>query len=127
MIKALENHEIDLSTRKKVEDWLIAVERHMDRHGFLEDGAGNLDMPDAGAPDYPDWKREAGRLANAGKAILSDTAAYGAHLANITRSRPPTARAWEGCCPGCAAPSGGTEARRSGRWRLRFRPACKPP
>ena len=85
MIKALENHEIDLSTRKKVEDWLIAVERHMDRHGFLEDGAGNLDMPDAGAPDYPDWKREAGRLANAGKAILSDTAAYGAHLANITR------------------------------------------
>ena len=85
MIKALDNHEINLSARKRVEDWLIAVERHMDRHDLLEDGVGSLDMPVAGMPEYPDWKQDAERMANAGRAILSDTAAYGAHLANITR------------------------------------------
>ena len=85
MIQALEHHERHVSTRKKVEDWLIAVERHMDRRGALEDAADNLDMPVAEAPDYADWRGEAERLTNAGKDILSDTETYGAHLANITR------------------------------------------
>ena len=85
MIQALENHERHVSTRKKVEDWLIAVERHMDRRDSLEDAAGNLDMPVAEAPEYPDWKREAERLTTVGKDILSDTKSFGAHLANITR------------------------------------------
>ena len=85
MIKALENHEINLSARKKVEDWLSAVERHKDRRDSLEDGADRLDMPVAEAPEYPGWRQEAEHLTNAGKAILSDTETFGAHLANITR------------------------------------------
>ena len=85
MIQALEHHERHVSTRKKVEDWLIAVERHMDRRGALEDAADNLDMPVAEAPDYADWRGEAQRLMEAGEAILSNTETYGAHLANITR------------------------------------------
>ena len=85
MIQALENHERHVSTRKKAEHWLIAVERHMDRRDSLEDAAGNLDVPVAEAPEYPDWKREAGRLTTVGKDILSDTKSFGAHLANITR------------------------------------------
>ena len=85
MIQALEHHERRVSTRKKVEDWLIAVERHMDGRDALEDAADNLDMPVAEAPEYPGWRQEAERLMEAGEAILSDTETYGAHLANITR------------------------------------------
>ena len=85
MIQALEHHERHVSTRKKVEDWLIAVERHRDRRDVLEDAADNLDMPVAKAPDYVDWTGEAERLMEAGEAILSDTETHGAHLANITR------------------------------------------
>ena len=85
MIQALEHHERHVSTRKQVEDWLIAAERHMDRRDALEDAADNLDMPVAAAPDYADWTGEAERLMEAGEAILSDTETYGAHLANITR------------------------------------------
>ena len=85
MIQALENHQRHVSTRKKVEDWFIAVERHMDRRDSLEDTADNLDVPVAEAPEYPDWREEAEHLTTVGKAILSETETYGAHLANITR------------------------------------------
>ena len=85
MIQALENHERHALARKKVEDWLIAVGRHMDRRDSLEDTAGNLDVPVAEAPEYPGWRREAEHLATVGKDILSGTEAYGAHLANIAR------------------------------------------
>ena len=85
MIQVLENHQRHVSTRIEVQDWFIAVERHMDRRDYLEDSADNLDIPVAEAPEYPDWKREAERLTSVGKAILSDTQTYGAHLANITR------------------------------------------
>ena len=85
MIQALENHERHVSTRKKVEDWFIAVERHMDRRDSLEDTADNLDVPVVEAPEYPGWRREAEQLTTVGKSILSDTKTYGAHLANITR------------------------------------------
>ena len=85
MIQALENHERHVSTRKKVEDWLIAVERHMDRRDALEDATDNLDMPVSEAPDYVVWRGEAEHLMEAGEAILSNTETYGAHLANITR------------------------------------------
>ena len=85
MIQALENHERHVSTRKKVEDWFIAAERHMDRRDSLEDTAANLDVPVAEAPEYPDWRGEAERLTAVGKAILSETETYRAHLANITR------------------------------------------
>ena len=85
MIQALENHQRHASARKKVEDWLTAVERHMDRRDTLEDTAGNLDVPVAEAPEYPGWRREAEHLTTEGKDILSGTEAYGAHLANITR------------------------------------------
>ena len=85
MIQALENHERHVSTRNKVEDWFIAVERHMDRRDSLEDTADNLDVPVIEVPEYPGWRREAEQLTTVGKSILSDTKTYGAHLANITR------------------------------------------
>ena len=85
LIQEIQTHQLHVTTRQKVEDWLTAVERHMDRRDSLEDTAGNLDVPVAEAPEYPGWRREAEHLTTVGKDILSGTEAYGAHLANITR------------------------------------------
>ena len=83
MIRALENHQRDLSARKYVADYLDAAERHMGNHGALQSAAESLDIPTAEVPDRSDWRQEADRLAAAGEAILSDKEAYGVHLAHI--------------------------------------------
>ena len=83
MIRALENHQRDLSARKYVADYLDAAERHMGNHGALQRTAEGLDIPIAEVSDHPDWRQEAERLAAAGEAILSDKEAYGVHLDHI--------------------------------------------
>ena len=83
MIRALENHQRDLSARNFVADYLDAAERHMGNHAALQSAAESLDIPIAEVPDHPDWRQEAERLAAAGEAILSDKEAYGVHLDHI--------------------------------------------
>ena len=83
MIRALENHQRDLSARKYVADYLDAAERHMGNHAALQSAAESLDIPIAKVPDHPDWRQEADRLVAAGEAILSDKEAYGVHLDHI--------------------------------------------
>ena len=83
MIRALENHQRDLSARKYVADYLDAAERHMGNHAVLQSAAESLGIPIAKVPDHPDWRQEAERLAAAGEAILSDKEAYGVHLDHI--------------------------------------------
>ena len=83
MIRALENHQLDLSARKYVADYLDAAERHMGNHGALQRTAEGLDIPIAEVSDHPDWRQEAERLAAAGEVILSDKEAYGVHLDHI--------------------------------------------
>ena len=83
MIRALENHQRDLSARNFVADYLDAAERHMGNHAALQSAAESLDIPIAEVPDHPDWRQEADRLAAAGEAILSDKEAYGVHLDHI--------------------------------------------
>ena len=83
MIRALENHQRDLSARNFVADYLDAAERHMGNHAVLQSAAESLDIPTAEVPDHPDWRQEADRLAAAGEAILSDKEAYGVHLDRI--------------------------------------------
>ena len=83
MIRALENHQRDLSARKYVADYLDAAERHMGNHGTLQRTAEGLDIPIAEVSDHPDWRQEAERLAAAGEVILSDKEAYGVHLDHI--------------------------------------------
>ena len=83
MIRALENHQRDLSARKYVADYLNAAERHMGNHAVLQSAAESLGIPIAKVPDHPDWRQEAERLAAAGEAILSDKEAYGVHLDHI--------------------------------------------
>ena len=83
MIRALENHQRDLSARKYAADCLDAAERHMGNHAVLQSAAESLGIPIAKVPDHPDWRQEAERLVAAGEAILSDKEAYGVHLDHI--------------------------------------------
>ena len=83
MIRALENHQRDLSARNFVADYLDAAERHMGNHAALQSAAESLDIPIAEVPDHPDWRQEADRLVAAGEAILSDKEAYGVHLDHV--------------------------------------------
>ena len=83
MIRALENHQRDLSARKYVTDYLDAAERHMGNHAALQRTAEGLDIPIAEVSDHPDWRQEADRLVAVGEAILSDKEAYGVHLDHI--------------------------------------------
>ena len=83
MIRALENHQRDLSAQKYVADYLDAAERHMGNHAALQSAAESLDIPIAEVPDHPDWRLEADRLVVSGEAILSDKEAYGVHLDHI--------------------------------------------
>ena len=83
MIRALENHQRDLSARKYVAAYLDAAEQHMGNHAVLQSAAESLGIPIAEVSDYPDWRQEAERLAAAGEAILSDKEAYGVHLDHI--------------------------------------------
>ena len=62
MIRALENHQRDLSARNFVADYLDAAERHMGNHAALQSAAESLDIPIAEVSDHPDWRQEADRL-----------------------------------------------------------------
>ncbi len=83
MIQVLENHQRYLSTRKRIEDYLDQVDRHIEEHDSLESLAEELDMKVAEISDYPDWRRKNDRLTAAGEATFSDMETYGHHLNHI--------------------------------------------
>ena len=83
MIRALENHQRDLSARNFVADYLDAAEQHMGNHAALQSAAESHDIPIAAVSDHPDWRQEADRLVAVGEAIRSDKEAYGVHLDHI--------------------------------------------
>ena len=93
VMRTLDDHERHTATRKAVEDFLAGADRHMDTRGALADAAFDTDTAMAELPDYPDWKREAGRLMEEGEAILSDRKTYGPHLAGIVIGEDRTVRA----------------------------------
>ena len=83
MIEALENHQRDLSTRKNVEDYLDAAERHMDTHASLQRVADGLGVRIVQVSDHLGWRQEADRLTATAEAILGDGERYGVHLDNM--------------------------------------------
>ena len=83
MMQVLENHRRYLSTRKHIEDYLDQVDRHIEEHDSMESLAEELDLKVAEISDYPDWRRETGRLTAAGEAIFLDMETYGHHLNHI--------------------------------------------
>ena len=93
LIPTLRYHERHAAARKKVEVFLAAADRHIDRRGALLDTATDASVAVTGLPDYPDWRREAERLTAAGEAILSDRETCGPHLAGIVIGEERTVRA----------------------------------
>ncbi len=82
-VEALEIHQRDLSARKYVEDYLDAVERHMDTHASLQHFANGLGVRIVQVSDHLGWKQEADRLTATAKTILGDGETYGVHLDNM--------------------------------------------
>ena len=93
LIRALENHQRYLSTRKHILDYPGEAERHMDARASLQDVAADREIELTGVLAYPDWRQEAERLTAAGKAILSSKETYGAHLDRIVDARTHMIRA----------------------------------
>ena len=83
MIEALQNHLRDLSARQYVEDYLDAVERHMETHASLQRVADGLGVRIVNVSDHLGWRQEADRLTATAEAILVDGETYGAHLDNM--------------------------------------------
>ena len=83
MIRALQYHERLLATRKKVEDFPAAADRHMERRDALREAAIAANVAVAEAPRYRRWRRKAERLMEEGESILSDRETHGPHLDNI--------------------------------------------
>ena len=87
MIEALENHQRDLSARKHLEDYLDAVDRHMDTHDSLQRVADDLGVPIVNVSDHLGRRQEADRLTEAAEVILADNETYGIHLDNMGSGR----------------------------------------
>ena len=87
MLEALENHQRDLSARQYVEDYLDAVERHMETHASLQRIADGLGVPIVQISDHLGWRQEADRLMATAEAILADNETYGIHLDNMETDR----------------------------------------
>ena len=83
MIEALENHQQDLSARRYVEDYIAAVERHMEAHASLQHVADGLGVRIVQVSDHLGWRQEADRLMETAETILGDDDTYGAHLDNM--------------------------------------------
>ena len=83
MIEALENHQQDLSARRYVEDYIAAVERHMEVHASLQHLADGLGVRIVQVSDHLGWRQEADRLMETAETILGDDDTYGAHLDNM--------------------------------------------
>ena len=86
-VEALENHHRDLSARKYVEDYIAAVERHMDTHASLQQVAASLRVRIVQVSDHLGWRQEADRLMAAAEIILSDGERYSVHLGNMETGR----------------------------------------
>ena len=82
-VEALENHHRDLSTRQYVEDYLDAVERHMETHASLQRVADGLGVRIVQVSDHLGWRQEADRLTATAETILGDGETYGVHLDNM--------------------------------------------
>ena len=104
MIEALENHQRDLSARQYVEDYLDAVERHMETHASLQRIADGLGVRIVQVSDHLGWRQEADRLTATAETILGDGERYGRPSRQYGNR---SGRAWKrGTYRGCATSSG---------------------
>ncbi len=86
LVPLLENHERQRAARKRIEEFLEAVERHRHRRNALEQSSDETGVAVTQAPGYGKWRKTADRLLREGKAILADRN-YAPHLDRISSVR----------------------------------------
>ena len=86
LVRVLENRELHVAARKRIEDFLDATEQQGDRRIALEEGANEHSAAVARAPGYGKWRGTADRLLQEGKAILADRLC-GPHLDRVSSVR----------------------------------------
>ena len=84
----LDYHARETAARTAVQDYLAAAERHVKAYEPLQPEAENLGVQLHQVPGWSEWRREAQRLAQAGRAILADDATYGVYLDAIAAGKP---------------------------------------
>ena len=78
----------ETAARAAVHDYLGAAERHVKVCEPLQREAESLDVHIMDVAGWPEWRKEARRLLEAGRAILADDDTYGAYLDAIAAGKP---------------------------------------
>ena len=75
----------EFAARASVREYLAAAERHVEACEPLRRG---LDTHLSDVAGWPAWRKEARRLAKAGRTILADEDTYGAYLDAVAAGKP---------------------------------------
>ena len=78
----------EIAARSAVHDYLADAERHVKAWDSLELEAERLNPHIAQVVGWSEWRQEARRLENAGRAILADHDTYGAYLEAVAAGKP---------------------------------------
>ena len=84
----LDYHRAETAARRAVRDYLAAAERHVKACEPLQREAERRDVHVAEVAGWPEWRHEAQRLEESGRAILADEGTYGAYLDAVAAGKP---------------------------------------
>ena len=84
----LDYHRRETAARSAVHDYLAAAEHHVKACEPLQREAESQAVHIAEVAGWPEWRYEAQRLEEAGRAILADEDTYGAHLDAVAAGKP---------------------------------------
>ena len=84
----LEYHRTETAARSAVHDYLGAAERHVKACEPLQREAESQGVHVSEIAGWPEWRHEAQRLEEAGRAILADEDTYGAYLDAVAAGKP---------------------------------------
>ena len=88
LAELLDYHRSETAARRAVHDYLAAADRHVKACEPLQHEAESLGVHIADVAGWPEWRQEASRLENAGRAILADEGTYGAYLDAVATGKP---------------------------------------
>ena len=84
----LDYHRTETAARSAVHDYLAAAERHVKACEPVQREAESQGVHIAEVTGWPEWRHEAQRLEEAGRAILADEDTYGAYLDAVAAGKP---------------------------------------
>ncbi len=84
----LDYHRTETAARSAVHDYVAAAERHVKAFEPLQRDAESQGVHVSEVAGWPEWRHEAQRLAEAGRAILADEGTYGAYLDALAAGKP---------------------------------------